>query len=112
MERASRMVIPRESANKYTTTRSDRYLFLLFPFMCATLCQLTCSLKLKSGRVTMLPAQSSGTGQSMRFVSVCPRNPLTFSGDPSQNFDDWTAEFERVSSHIGWDNTINLANVI
>lgn len=47
-----------------------------------------------------------------RFVSVRQRDPLTFSGDRSQDVDDWLAEFERVSVYNNWDNTIKLANVI
>lgn len=72
----------------------------------------TISLKLGSGRITMLRAEASSTSQSIRFVSVRPRDPLKFSVDPSQDVDDWTAEFEWVSNYNGWDNTMKLANVI
>lgn len=47
-----------------------------------------------------------------RFVSVRQRDPLTFSGEPSQDVEDWLTGFERVSEHNGWDETLKLANVV
>lgn len=73
---------------------------------------LTCSLKLRSDRVTMLVPKASDLSHSNHFISVRQRNPLTFFGNPSQDVDDWTMEFERVIAHNGWDNNIKLANVI
>lgn len=55
----------------------------------------TISLKLRSRRVTMLPALASSRGQFNRLVSVRPRDHLTFSRWPSQDVDNWMAGFKR-----------------
>lgn len=59
-----------------------------------------------------MPSEGANTTDRNRFVSVRQRDPLTFSGGPSQDVDDWLADFDRVSVHNGWDETIKLANVV
>lgn len=80
MERASHAVTPREGGNKYTATRSGRWPLPPAPvFVCDlappyirgdAVTTPIFSLKLGSGRVTMLSAEAANMSQSKRFVSV------------------------------------------
>lgn len=46
------------------------------------------------------------------MIHLRQRDPQTFTGSPDTDVDDWLQNYERVSKHNRWDETIKLANVV
>lgn len=51
-------------------------------------------------------------GPMSRTCQIRQRDPPPFSGTADEDVNDWLAQYHRVSSHNGWDETAKLANVV
>lgn len=59
-----------------------------------------------------MSSECPNTTDRNRLASVRELEPLIFFGGPSQDKDDLLAEFDIVSVHNSWDETIMLGNVV
>lgn len=53
-----------------------------------------------------------GNSEARPVYTLRPRDPGSFDGHPTSEADDWLADYERISRHNLWDDTVQLANVV